>query len=325
MVTRQPQSTRTRLTISLVFGLVALLRVAPAHAGQGGQIVFQSTVDDNTDIYVMDEDGTDVRRLTEDPGYDGQPRWSPGGKRIVFVSYRGDVRNIYLMDADGGNLRRLTDNPEFVWAPAWSPDGQRIAFYATYEAYGIHIMDSDGRNVRFLTDAPDVPGHPGNHFQREYGLDWSPDGTTILFNTHTSDTFGHIWAIDPDGQNARNLSDDGVDTCLAWSPDGKRILFEAHEQDHGIYTMRPDGRGRREVLVPAEGACPRWSPDGREIVFWMDGDLHIMSDTGKNLRRLVRLPGAGRVPDWFDPAHARAVRPSGKTPITWSRLKQPTG
>ena len=140
MAPRQPRSTRTRLTYLLVFGLVALLRVASAHAGQGGQIVFQSTVDDNTDIYVMDADGADVRRLTEDPGYDGQPRWSPGGKRIVFVSYRGDVRNIYLMDADGGNLRRLTDNPEFVWAPAWSPDGQRIVFYATVETYGIHII-----------------------------------------------------------------------------------------------------------------------------------------------------------------------------------------
>ena len=163
-----------------MFGLVTLIPIGAVQARQGGQIVFQSTVDDNTDIYIMDEDGTNVRRLTDAPEGDRSPKWSPGGKRIVFVSDRDDTRQVYSMDPDGGGVRRLTDAPIAVSVPAWSPDGQKIAFFAQYQEYGIHIMGRDGQNVRFLTGTPDRAGDPGTHFQPHLGIGWSPDGRTLI-------------------------------------------------------------------------------------------------------------------------------------------------
>ena len=314
------QFVRIHLAISVVVGLAGLITARHTEARQGGQIVFQSRVDDNTDIYVMDEDGSNVRRLTDAPEGDRSPKWSPGGKRIVFVSDRDGTRHVYTMDPDGGGVLRLTDPATYVSAPVWSSGGQEIAFFANYQEYGIHIMDRDGQNVRLLTGTPDRAGDPGTHFQ--LGIDWSPDGRTLIFNTHGKESDGVIWAIDADGRNLRDLSKDGQDLCQAWSPDGQRILFRFHGPDAGFYTMGPDGRNRREVLVPVRGACPRWSPDGREIIFSMDGDIHIVSATGKGLRRLVELPGDEYSADWFDPAYARAVSAEGRSPATWGRIKR---
>ena len=100
------QFVRIHLAISVVVGLAGLITARHTEARQGGQIVFQSRVDDNTDIYVMGEDGSNVRRLTDAPEGDRSPKWSPGGKRIVFVSDRDGTRHVYTMDPDGGGVRR---------------------------------------------------------------------------------------------------------------------------------------------------------------------------------------------------------------------------
>jgi TolB protein len=313
-------STRTRLVALLTIGVSVIVPIAHG----AGQIVFGATVKEDAefaDIYVMDEDGTNVRRLTDDPARDFAPRWSPDGKHIAFVSGRGGVRNVYLMDADGGNIELLTDDPPGAEAPAWSPDGQQIAFFAQYQKYGVHIMERDGSNVRFVTDTPDVPGNPGNHFQPHHGIDWAPDGETLLFNAHTNNDEANIWAVDVDGGNVRNLTGGGADYCQTWSPDGELILFVHGGADPGLTTMSPDGGRRNLLLDGARRGCPRWSPDGSEIIFTMDGDIHIVGANGQNERRLVELPGDEHRVDWFDPAYARAVDAEARLPATWGRIK----
>src|ERR687889_815469 len=99
-----------------------------------GQIAFtrmtnQTGMDIESDIYTINVNGTAERRLTDMPGLDGFPSWSPVGQRLAFVSERGGNWEIYIMNSDGTHQRRLTNTPEKDEAvPAWSPNGEEIAY-----------------------------------------------------------------------------------------------------------------------------------------------------------------------------------------------------
>ena len=81
--------------------------------------------DGNPEIYVMNADGSNLRRLTNHPAGDGTPTWSPNSQQIAFVSDRTGTPQIYLMGADGSNVRRITMNESWADQPTWSPRLQR--------------------------------------------------------------------------------------------------------------------------------------------------------------------------------------------------------
>jgi Tol biopolymer transport system component len=97
----------------------------PSWSPDGSQITFAS-FDADPDIYVINADGTNLRRLTNSPGLNTDPDW--GGTQIVFTSERDGNAELYVMSADGSGQTRLTNNPGFDGYPVWSPDGSRIAF-----------------------------------------------------------------------------------------------------------------------------------------------------------------------------------------------------
>ena len=151
---RRTNLARLILASIVVLVLTPLMAVVDAQA----QIAFMSERDGNNEIYVMDADGGNQRRLTENRRDDWSPSWSPDGKRIVFVSDRDghpDVipgwftSEIYVMDADGRNPQNLTENPADDGFPSWSPDGKQIVFQSNRDDFGkyeIYVMDADGGN-----------------------------------------------------------------------------------------------------------------------------------------------------------------------------------
>src|SRR5512136_1094762 len=116
----------------------------------GGRIVFASKRDENYEIYVMNADGTDQQRLTNNPSEDGRPAWSPDCSQIAFVSDRSGHFDLYLMDADGSDVRRLTTKREHGY-PAWSPDGLQLAFSWYNPGSDVYVMNVDGTNPKQLT------------------------------------------------------------------------------------------------------------------------------------------------------------------------------
>jgi Tol biopolymer transport system component len=120
------------------------------------RIAFVSNREGNTDIYVMNADGSQQTRLTNNPANDTDPTWSPDGQRIAFVSDRDGIENIYMMNADGTHQVRLTNNPLNTsgdYAPTWSPDGRHIAFVSNRAGrYDIYMMNTDGSHQTRLTN-----------------------------------------------------------------------------------------------------------------------------------------------------------------------------
>ena len=127
----------------------------PAWSPDGREIAFTNRHGRQRDIYVMNIDGDQVRRLTNNPAEDHAPAWSPDGRKIAFYSNRDEFHGIFVMDADGANLRRLTTGPHDY--PTWSPDGTRIAFHIVGnpglgEPTRIAVMKANGQGLKAIAD-----------------------------------------------------------------------------------------------------------------------------------------------------------------------------
>ena len=132
----------------------------PAWSPDGKKIAFTSGSINTNEIYIVNIDGTNRIRLTQNDFYDSEPAWSPDGEKIAFSTYRNGDWEIFVMDADGANPVNLTNNIGSDKEPTWSPDGRKIAF--TSERDGnreIYVMNADGTGQKNITN------NPGNDYQ----------------------------------------------------------------------------------------------------------------------------------------------------------------
>jgi len=282
-----------------------------------------------TEIYLMDGDGTNARRVTDNNSYDGFPALSPDGTRIVFDSNRlrgeGDPFNtshLFVMNVDGTGQTPLTKGS----SASWSPDGQRIAFHASASGAGKPIKPDPGAatsdndifilNVNdFLKNGLKPKNVTNNPAAIDDDPDWSPDGQTLVFTSHaaTDDPINssttEIFTIRPDGTGrpTRLTNNAEEERAPSWSPDGKRIVFCCRRggPDFELCVMNADGTGQSQLTDNAlPELTPTWSPDGKQIAFHRRvgerGHFQIftINADGTGEKQLTSIPGLNGFPNW---------------------------
>lgn len=269
----------------------------PSFSADGARVVFGSIRNGRGDIYVVNSNGSELKRLTFTEAYEGQPQFSPDDSRIVFVSERAGkgIGEIYVMNADGSRQERLTDNNGYDSEPTFSPDGTRIAFIRQLSKFekGIFIMNADGTELRQLTrDSADVSSPQ-----------FSRDGRKVRYKAFdVREDRANLMEIGVDGSSPRKLLDlsrDDFDVFI--SHDESAVAFASTRvMESGwerflhaeIFMVDADGRNLRQVSNRgALNSHPEISRDGRKIVFLSQqpdqrgrGEVCIMNADGSNVK-----------------------------------------
>jgi Tol biopolymer transport system component len=203
------------------------------------------------DIFTARPDGSDVRQLTNIPGYDAETTISRNGK-LVFTSMRDDDLDIYTMDADGKNVRRLTNELGYDGGPFWSYDGKQIV----YRAY-----------------------HPKTEKEKA-------DYTRLLSSNLIRPTTLEIWIMNADGSNKRQVTNNGkANFAPYFFPDGKRVIFASNMadprgRDFDLYKINVDGsRLERITYNDTFDGFPMFSPDGKKLVFASNRNAKTQGET----------------------------------------------
>jgi Tol biopolymer transport system component len=268
-----------------------------------GKIAFTSDRDGNSEIYLMNGDGTRETRLTNSSDREDYPTWSPDGRKIAYLKQSQNIFSIYIMNRDGSDpveLTRFTPNniqeyPYERFGMSWSPDGRALAFQDGTDIFTINLDGSDRKNLT------------GGHFVN-YEPSWSPDGSRIAFSR--SIVFSHgfypnIYTMDPDGGNIVQITTSvpyGESRSAAWSRDAARLLV-VHNSMDDAYTFIIDPVGG-DFPHLNYGQTPKWSPDGTKIVYYVStpyqniSQIWLMDLDGRQLDQLTTSSPNNFHPDW---------------------------
>lgn len=328
------------------------------HHPAGADIVFTSNRDGkiesfDNELYVMNDDGGNVRRITHDGYRKRVVRWSPDGRYLLFsrdvdvIDSAGQkTDDIFLMNADGHQLRRLIEHPALDGEAAWAPDGQRIAFSSSRNGMlEIYVLHLDSGALQQLT-----------HSKAEVGgyataPDWSPDGREIAYALALPGQGRHIYLMDADGKRNRPLvkpqplvlETTSLNFSPRWSPEGERILYNSVEVEGEGNTLRAvsdrlmirdrDGLNLQVLAIPKTWrlgeAC--WAEDGAVILFYASEpsfledkefpptDIYRYELASHQITNLTNHPSEDWGADWT--AQSLSVSVVGKLTTQWSQIK----
>ena len=204
------------------------------------------------DVFTAKPDGSDLKQLTNSPGYDAETTITLDGKKLVFTSMRDGDLDIYSMDADGKNVKRLTNELGYDGGPFWSYDGKQIVYRA-------HHPKTDEAKADYMS---------------------------LLKQNLIRPTVLEIWVMNADGSNKRQVTSNGkANFGPYFFPDGKRIIFSSNIDDprgrnFDLYQINVDGTGLERITFnDTFDGFPMFSPDGKKLVFASNRNAKAMGET----------------------------------------------
>jgi TolB protein len=283
----------------------------------GSHLIFQSTRDGYPcdQIYTINIDGTDLRKVSTGKGRTTCGYFYPGSKQILYASTheaspvcppkpsyeRGYVwpiyagYDIYRANPDGSNLTPLTRTPGYDAEATIAPDGLIVFTSVRDGDMEIYSMKSDGTDVKRLTNRPGPDGGPffswdGKQVafrgkQLSHGAEFN-DYRTLLKEGLWRPTELEIFVMNRDGSNQHQVTKLGkANFAPSWHPDGKRLIFASNiadpkGRDFDIYMINVDGTGIERITYNNTfDGFPMFSPDGKHVVFASNRNAKIEGET----------------------------------------------
>jgi Tol biopolymer transport system component/Zn-dependent protease with chaperone function len=192
------------------------------------------------DVFSCKPDGSDLKRLTDSPGYDAEAVYSPDGSKILFTSARDGDLELYMMNPDGSDQVRLTHELGYDGGAFFSPDGKMICYRANHP-----------------TDSADVA-----------------DYKNLLAEGLIRPTTLELWVMNADGSGKRQVTHNGAaNFCPFFHPDGKRLIFASNMTDpkkrnFELFMINLDGTGQEQITFePTFDGFPMFNKDGTKLVW----------------------------------------------------------